>query len=553
MRRFTLIIVAALVAATASFAQANNSKEQRRALGKRHAFELKSNQPTKVQQAERMASPFAASTPTMAKAPKKSADYTTDQTPAGTQYDLISDYVIDSYWGGGQSSGQGILTLVVADDGTLWIKGLTPGAYGTLYWVKADPTGNGGEYVVEQQLAAYYSYYDEYDEVARVEYDEASGEYVPAEDTSFKVYFDDGEFSIEDGVIYGLIYDDGGNYVWEGDSWLSFAGAPNTLTINELPEGAVVENYALKHLEGAKAVQVAFVGDQVYIKTTDLAEGWIVGTVSGNQVIIENEQYLGYCDYYGTFLYLITGSTYEAWDDYYEEYYLAGKIEEKVVFEFDTETKTFTAAEDAALFINGAVDRVYYAERYIAPEFALFVEVAAVPADPQITYWWAFDEDYGFAELDFVIPNVDVDGNLINTDKLSYLFFVDGEQFLFETDEYEMAEDLEEVPYGFSSDDGYIGASYLALFFDPAEKVGMQSIYRGTDVENRSNIVWYDIATGETSIEPYDNTTVGVKDIADNSQAKASIYDLQGRRASSNAKGLLLMSNGQKVVKVVRK
>ncbi len=554
MRRITQIALAAVIAASVAFADASARSFNRQSQAKQPAAgRMLQSMTSKAQESvARMAPLNSPAAATMAKAPRKSADYTYDETPEGTVYELMSTYEIDSYWGSA-GIGQGMMILVEAADGTLWIKGLVPGAYGTLFWVRADKTDVPGEYVVEQQLAVYYSGWDEYDEVARLEYDFDNG-YVPASNSSFKVYFKDNKFSVEEDVIYGLVYLEGGEYVYEGDVWLSFSAEPMSLTAAQLPEGAEVETYALKHLDGAKSVEVAFVGDQVYFRTTDLVDGWFVGTISGNKVIIENEQFLGYSDYYNVFLYLITGSTYEAYDEYYDWYYLAASIEPNLVLDFDAEAKTLTAADGDALFINASTETVYYAERYITPEFKPFVEVAAVPADPEILYWWDYDDDYEMAELDFNIPSTDVDGNLLNVSKLNTLFYVDDEVFIFEPIEYDIDDDLVEVPYGYS--DGYgIGTSYVLFYFQPLKTVGLQTVYRGGDVENYSNIVVYDIDSGETEI------VTGIKEINDGrvkAVAAEGYYDTAGRQVKAGAKGFVVKTltfadGSKKTYKVVRR
>ena len=405
-------------------------------------------------------------------------------------------------------------------------------------------------------MAGYYSYYDEDDYITRLEYDEDSGYYYEAENTDIHFTYVDGVLTLAEGVEYGIVYADEGDWAWDGAAYWDFKAEPLGETYAELPEGAVAEEYILQSADGGKKVQLAIVGDKVFVQSYSTVPGWYVGVISGNKVTFANAQFLGYDSYYESYQWLTTATWTEEWDEESEDYYIVNTITDNVVFDYDAEAKTLTAADDAALYINGAKDRIYYAERYLSPRFFVFEEVAAVPADPEITAFWDYDEDYESAELDFNIPTSDVDGNYINPDKLSYQLYVDDEVFVFEQDEYEdLDADYDELPYGFS--DGYwIGSTYLSLFFQPAETVGLQSIYRGAGVEKRSNIVVYNVNTGSIDV------VTGIRETAADNRVKAvaseGYFDVAGRQVSADAKGFVVKSvtfadGSKKSYKVVRK
>ena len=553
MKKFTLIwTVALLLAATNVFAQ-QITREQRRPVATR--------QQQKVLHANLQHSQKA-------KAPRLAPEgaISTEDTPEGKLVDgLIASYNGIAYsWLGGfyDSSSEGsVAKIVEGTDGNLYIQGLTPTLYDDDYfWIKAEKGEGENEYIVHKQVAGIYYYYTgdtEEDYVTRLVYDEESGYYNEAENTDIKFTYKDGVLTSAEDAEYGIVYYDTEDeeWAWDGSVYWNFKAEPLTETYAELPEGAVVEDdFVLQSTDGGKKVQVAFVGDKVYVQSYSTVPGWYVGTIDGNKVTFANGQFLGFDSYYGSYEWFTTATVHEEWDEEYEEYYTASTISDNIVFDYDATARTLTAAEDAAMFVNGSKQRIYYAERYIAPRFFPFVEVPAVPADPVISAFWDYDEDYESAELDFSISATDVDGNYINPDKLSYQVYVDDEVFTFEKDEYEDLEsDLSELPYGFS--DGYwIGTTYLGLFFQPAKNVGLQTIYRGADVENRSNLVLWDIESGETY-------TAGVKAVPTQqvlSVAAEAYYDLAGRRVQANAKGfvvktLTLADGSKKTYKVVRK
>ena len=494
-----------------------------------------------------------------AQAPRHAANgITFDETPEDTLVDnlQVSFNGIAYSWLSGfydSSTEAAAGTIVEGTDGNLYIKGMTPNLYDDeLYWIKAEKTGDG-EYVIKKQPAGLYTSYDELDYLTVMEYSEEEGSYIEAAQTDLKVTYKDGVLAQADpNVVYGIVYEDEGSWTWEGEVYWNLKMQPMTETYATLPEGAVVEKFVLQHANGAKDAQVAFVGDKVYVQSYATVPGWYVGTISDNKVTFKSGQFLGFDTYYESYQWLVAATVVEEWDEEYQEYYDVPTIVSEVTFDLDAATKTMTAPEGTALYINGGKDKVYYAEAYKSPKFFIFNEVVATPADPVITKFWPYDESYENAELDFSVPLTDVDGNYITPDKLSYKIYVDDQPFTFTQDEYEgLDKDYDELPYGFT-DNSWIGQTYLCIFFDPAKNIGIQSIYRGLGVEKRSNIVYYNVETGETEIV---DAIGGVETMDTHVQAT---YDLTGRKVSAKQKGLVLktvtLSDGtSKTIKVINK
>ena len=571
MRKFTLLVVAALLAATSTFArqqgrrQSEQQPRQQVTVSRqqlRQALERGDRAVQNDRAAVRRSSASAVQKATAAlKAPRRvPADaISTAETPAGTVRDnLVAAFssLYYNWWYGWTdgSSDASPVTLVEGADGNLYIQGLTPHLYDDeFYWIKAEPTAQQGRYVIHKQIAGLYAYYDEEDCIARLVYSEEAGNYVLADDPDIYVNYVDGVLTTdpaeldEDGLplsVYGIVYEEDGETYTESSGGLYWDLTVSELseTYAELPAGVEPETLVLEHEDGAKEVQVAFVGNQVYIQSYTTVPGWYVGTIDGDKITFANAQFLGYDTYYDSFEWLTTAVIHEEYDEEYDEYYTAATIVDEVVFDYDADTKTITAPADVALYINGAKDRIYYAERYLAPRFFVFQEVPAVPADPVITDFWEYDEDYENAELDFTISPYDVDGNFITPRKLSYVLYVDDEVFEFEPDEYEdLEETIVEVPYG-TSPDYYINSTWVAIFFQPAENIGLQTVYRGAGVTNRSSIVLYDVNTGDITATPFDNTTVGIRPVATQQVATEAYYDAAGRQVKAGAKGFVMKS-----------
>lgn len=567
MKKFTLLFVAFIMATMSSFARANNRivpavdgvavRQQMQQGNNRLSGRLQSRK---------------ASQPSLYKAPRRAAyGISIEDQPDGKLVENLQysfNGIAYSWFSGfyDSSSDASPFTLVEGSDGNLYLSGLTPNlGCNEIYWIKAEKVADG-EYVVKKQPAGFWTNYDEVDYLTILVPTEDGSSYVEAETTEMKLTYKDGVLAQADPtVVYGIVYEEEGEWAWEGESYWGMKVAPMTETYTTLPEGAVAETYVLQFASGAQSVQLAFVGDKVYVQSYPNTPGWYVGTISGDKVTFVSGQFLGLDEEYNSFQWLMAATTQEVWDEEYEEYYTEAALAEQLVFDYDAEAHTLTAPENTALLINGSKSRVYYAAMYKNPRFFIFNEVAATPADPIISKFWPYEADYESAELDFIVPLEDVDGNYISPDKLSYKIYVDDEPFTFEQDEYvTLARDYDELPYNFTDEEGWIGASYLCLFFDPAKNIGIQSIYRGAGEERVSNIVYYDIATEEIyTVDKNGNIVDAIQCIGDAevSQTGAQAiryYDVTGRLASRNTRGLLLKTTtkadgSQKTVKVIQK
>ena len=329
----------------------------------------------------------------------------------------------------------------------------------------------------------------------------------------------------------------------------------------EVPEDLVTEPYMFNGYDTyweedmtPYQVQVGLYGNEVYIQglSTYIEDAWVKGTLE-NGVLTIPETYLG---------------EYEGWgtaDLYFSE----------TEFIYDAEADKFTSEAGFTTYD----DTGYAYDEVSDVVLTKLVEKAATPADPSVKNFILIgvDDEGNTADADgnpiFVtypwmgldIPMVDVDGDPLLQDKLSYVIYIvdkDGIQneLTLTTDlYYKLEEDMTEIPYTFSDGyDIYTGGKTLYLEQDPEEiitwqKIGVQSIYRGLGEENRSNIGWFDI----TEYLNDNNITTGIRNIAADNQ-QTVYFDLQGRMVTAARKGMLIKqmrnANGTvRTVKVVRK
>lgn len=136
----------------------------------------------------------------------------------------------------------------------------------------------------------------------------------------------------------------------------------------------------------------------------------------------------------------------------------------------------------------------------------------------------------------------------LNSNKLYYRLYLNDENtiYTFSPVVYDgLEKEMKEVPYNFS--DGYYFFSTndtkaFFYYFDEQQydRLGLQSVYYGGDVEHGSDIVW---------IKAADIVGIESAGVTENCES-AEYFDLQGRRLSQPVKGgVTLVRQGGKVSK----
>ena len=283
--------------------------------------------------------------------------------------------------------------------------------------------------------------------------------------------------------------------------------------------------------EYTNRVQVGIAGTDVFVKgiAEDLPDAWIKGTLDPEtkKVTFPTGQHIG-------------TEVFWVWSF---EYFFAGHGAngfEDVVMAYDAEAKTLTMESPMFLLINGAwlmVDPNLILADVTMQEIQ---DIAVAPAQPEIVASRLSGTSY--PNISVEIPDLDVNGNPLLTSKLTYQYWteIDGVQAPLTLDpaEYpELTEAMTEIPYDFSDNwDIYNYRLYLNQDFSTWKKIGIQSIYRGGEAENKSAISWKTIANFSVD-ENFDSSKGG---ISLNTKA------LEGE----TVKVYVLPDNGYKVTKV---
>ncbi|MBQ8711874.1 MAG: hypothetical protein IJ551_03490 [Prevotella sp.] len=457
--------------------------------------------------------------------------------------------------------------MVWADDGqTVYLQSPVTG-YSTNAWIKGTVSSDGKKLTFP---AGQYIEYDEDEEYGvQVFYikDIVVDEWGDAEDYTVDTETDitftvSGKTISLDGtsekVMLGLVYDD-------TEEWTENYNAEFGTVLTEFdevavtaPEGLETQVYSMEsgghETHAINIVNLGFSGSDVYVLglSHTMPSAVLKGTLGSDGVVtFPSKVFAGLHN--GTPKYWMAANATWAYDDYWEEYRYSYALTDNLQFTLDSEKKTLSIISpepgtvDATLLLNGGTTRVYYLDVFEAPELLPFTEVVATPQDPVITrheeYEEGVDEEWGpysyEGQLRWRGRYFDVDGNIINPDKVSYQLYIDDDQpYALKADLYEdLKEDMQEVPAIVSLYDIYgydYGTHTIYLLESGYERIGVQAIYRGAGVERRSNIVYSDGTTSGYLSGIHKLTS------ADGS-ARTEYFDLQGRRIQTAKPGQLVI------------
>ena len=308
--------------------------------------------------------------------------------------------------------------------------------------------------------------------------------------------------------------------------------------ITEQPEGTVVNyqrggEYLLSSFYGYDTdyqtgrVKIVYADDGKTVYIQDIlcyGEGqgvWVVGELSddGLSISVPLGQYIAYNEDYGYGVILSWGSTdvIDLGDDFYWLDFVADDRAEEVIYSIDPENGTITmegsegsvenpypyncvATGLAGLWSDdGSVATIEWGSTWTM----LGDAVPAVPANPEAVEFFDSGSEEGYTRFDFNINLMDVDGNPLDPDCLTYSIFTDEDQlFTFDYDTYGLNNgfdaDMTEIPYGYSGYDFYLRRVYFYrtnVGDNPMFnwRIGIQLTYTVDGVTNKSDIVYLEI------------------------------------------------------------
>lgn len=308
--------------------------------------------------------------------------------------------------------------------------------------------------------------------------------------------------------------------------------------ITEQPEGTVVTyardgefmmvslyGYEAAYQTGRVKVVYADDGQTVYIKDPlCYGEGvgaWVYGYLSddGSTIDVPLGQYVSWNEEYNYGLVLAWGSSMvlDLGDDFYWLDFYADESKEAVTYAIDPENGTITMLDSEGSVDNpfpynceatglagvwsddGSLATIEWGSTWTV----LGDAVPAVPANPEAVDFFDCGDEDGFTRFDFNINLVDVDGNALDPDCLTYSIFTDNDQlFTFDYDTYGVNNgfdtDMTEIPYGYSGYDFYLRRVYFYRTNNGDNpllnwRIGIQTHYTVDGISNSSDIVYLEV------------------------------------------------------------
>ena len=410
----------------------------------------------------------------------------------------------------------------------------------TIYWFDNGKDGFfAGIFDMEQRL-------DENGEPMLSETGEPICTYVPSEDSTLTLTIkEDGSMKAE-GLNYRRMLAAGlcSTEQWGGYGAWDIEVIPFDEKIVEVPSDMEVADkywaYSQEGLGYGYFLNFAKGDEEIYLQGLSeyMPEAWIKASVeydldNGQALLsIPQDQYLGiYLDSYYIYSKAVkityNGNGEAAYqlmpDDY--QYQLIWDLDRNVITPKDP---------DITLMYNAAKDRVYYLEAFYDFELVHRESLDGVPANPYNLVYVDYFETYDEAELYFFVPGLSVEGDVLLTENLSYVIYLDDDEWTFSSEDGYVGidEDMTEIPWAFTSYDIRRWGStqrQVAFFVHGISTLGVQSIYRCGDKETRSDIVTISVDSDSVDSLADGRGVVNVE-----------FYDLSGHRIATPSQGVFV-------------
>ena len=331
----------------------------------------------------------------------------------------------------------------------------------------------------------------------------------------------------------------------EDDSWIGLGAWSLSISVFdetpvECPKDIEVSENFWTAIGNGYGWQVNFAqgGEEIYFQKLSerMPEAWVKGTVKYDEytatVSIAQDQYVG--DFMGHHIFTkcVKMTTDEDGYIFYDEL-MDPDYEYQLVWDFEEETMTakdkdvvllFNTSRNDILFINDLMDlKLIHQESF-----------EGIPANPSELEFEDVMEEEGYSMFSFNLPAISTEGDYLKLADLSYVVYVNDEEWTFDAEEYELEESLEELPW--SLDNYWIVKHFdstehtVTFFVEGISTLGVQSIYRYNGEETRSEIVTLDL-----------EDTTSVSDIkTDKKVTSVKYFDVTGREVSNPAGGVVI-------------
>lgn len=461
-----------------------------------------------------------------------------------------------------------IVSHIQQEDGTVWL-GNAVSMYRLQGWVKAT---KDGDYLTIQgpQLVYQEPDYDSDDWDAMINYYLTAVEeyeYVNEEGETMRSYraTPDGMFRFkidgntlkQDGdgsLILGVCgYNDADGYYFTG-----YGDRYDVLTVPELKpvelpaDAEVKKGWAMTYsdvddLENGRVIDVAINGDDYYVKGMyeGLPEAWVKGSKKDDTIVFDNYQMVGPDFDWGYFVYLAGGQMVSLDGDYYLD---DATIEEGGYSMTINEDGSWDADNDV-IFITSPQTNPENAN-YLAAYIGMNIKEQDLstltnPVAPDDGSFGGLD---GVPAVEFNLPPLDENGNLLDTNNLYFRIFVndsnqpytfDPDTYWYDLPEMDIWEPVTELPYDIP-DNGYdmyqVGAWHTVYIYsdEAVSSLGVQAVYypEGRE-ENPENVLYSVIAV-------FDDPNSVDSIISGKEVKNVTFFNLMGQKEANPSAGVYI-------------
>lgn len=268
-------------------------------------------------------------------------------------------------------------------------------------------------------------------------------------------------------------------------------------------------------------------------------QSWIRGSWKDSKVAFPSRQYQGVAE--RSFLdFFYAGSS----DDSQS---LGYRLDSALVMDYDAETGIYSSRQSMLEMVGNKI----LVKAYNAPTLRPYTPHEATPQAPQMLGYSDYSSS-GFTVIRFNIAPVDVDGNYIDPQNITWRLIKDGQPYTFTTDKFaHLASDTQIFKWGFDDRVDIVFEAcglYNIWFYDSWNTLQAECTftYKGSSHTALSNVLR--------------NTTTGVQNVGSVQKrvAKTTFADITGRKATSQTKGIVIKKTTYEdgsvdVEKVVRK
>ena len=321
-------------------------------------------------------------------------------------------------------------------------------------------------------------------------------------------------------------------WVWKGFGDRDIKMVPQDAEPVSIPDGIAVENWVMNDEYVNVFVQVAIDGDDFYVCGMDrsLPDAWVKGRIADGKVTFPSGQYLGVdmnIFYYSYFC----GADFFDETNEDGETYRACSLADSAVYIYDADAGLLTA--ERGYVVNSTPDRLF--PLYFYENVTIGVQHRNHEAAPEAPFGLEYYESDWGNSVWFMLPNVDVDGNILMVENLYYEIYVNGELQYFNIYDEDWNEvNTSRIPYSYNDwQDFWVDSDNTSdhtayIYYDgEVNSIGIRSIYVNEDGEDVYS------ATGwwgeEMSVD---------ENIAGNLPVSVRLFDLQGRELRGRHSGI---------------